>query len=66
MYQYRIFDFFPGQDDPETWARGLAAEGWEFAVRGTGVLVEINGVARWRYYLRRRRSRRNGASGSPE
>lgn len=52
MYQYRIFDLFDG-DDPETWARDLADRGWEFAVRGTGVLVEVNGVVRRRYYLRR-------------
>lgn len=52
MYQYRLFDLF-AEDDPETWARDLAEQGWEFAVRGTGVLVEINGVVRRRYYLRR-------------
>lgn len=71
MYQYRIFDFFPGQDDEEVWARALADRGWEFAVRGTGVLVEINGTSRFRYYLRRplerareeeRRARESGPS----
>lgn len=51
-YQYRTFDLF-AEDEPETWARGLADEGWEFAVKGTGVLVKINGVVRRRYYLRR-------------
>lgn len=52
MYQYRLFDLFDG-DDPEVWARDLADRGWEFAVRRTGVLVEVNGVVRRRYYLRR-------------
>lgn len=53
VYQYRIFDLL-AEDDPETWARDLAEQGWEYAVRGTGVLVEVNGVTRRRYYLRRR------------
>lgn len=52
MYQYRLFDLFD-DDDPEAWARDLADRGWEFAVRRTGVLVEVNGVVRRRYYLRR-------------
>lgn len=52
MWQYRIFDLFP-DDDPEAWARDLADRGWEFAVRRTGVLVDVNGVRRRRYYLRR-------------
>lgn len=52
MWQYRLADLF-ADDDPQTWAEQLRDEGWEFAVRGTGVLVEINGVTRRRYYLRR-------------
>lgn len=52
MYQYGLFDLFD-EDDPETWARELAEQGWEFAVRHTGVLVSINGQVRRRYYLRR-------------
>lgn len=53
MYQYRLADLFT-EDDPETWAHDLAEQGWEFAVKKTGVLVEVNGVTRRRYYLRRR------------
>lgn len=53
MYQYRLADLF-AEDDPETWAKKLSQQGWEFAVRGTGVLTTVNGVTRRRYYLRRR------------
>lgn len=52
MWQYRLADLF-ADDDPQTWAEQLRDEGWEYAVRRTGVLVEINGVTRRRYYLRR-------------
>lgn len=54
MWQYRLADL-ANDADPERFARDLAADGWEFAVPGTGVLVEINGVTLRRYYLRRPR-----------
>lgn len=36
-------------------AQTLADEGWEFAVKGTGVLTTVNGRERRRCYLRRRK-----------
>lgn len=51
MWQYRIDDRSE-DEDPETFARNLAAEGWEFAAR-TGARVQVNGVTLRRYYLRR-------------
>lgn len=52
MWQYGLFDLFD-EDDPETWALSLAEQGWEYATKRTGVLVEVNSVQRRRYYLRR-------------
>lgn len=52
MWQYKLADLFD-DDDPEEWAQQLHNEGWEYAVRRTGVLVTVGGVVRRRYYLRR-------------
>lgn len=53
MWRYTLRDLHPG-DDPETWARELAAEGWRLWIPGNnGAETAINGRTVRRYSLRR-------------
>lgn len=53
MWRYTLRDLTPA-DDPETWARALADEGWRMWIPGNrGALVTINGREVRRYSLRR-------------
>jgi hypothetical protein len=50
MWTYRLADFDPSAGVvEEEWARGLAAEGWQMWLPGSGPWVELNGrrVRRW-------------------
>lgn len=55
-WEYRLADLGAG-DDPETWARELAAQGWHLwpasPGRGADAVVTINGVSLRRCSLRR-------------
>lgn len=52
MWKYTLRDLTE-EDDPETWARALATEGWRMWPRRTGVLIELHGRTVRRYSLRR-------------
>lgn len=53
MWRYTLRDLGP-DDDPETWARELAAEGWRLWIPGNnGAEVSIHGRTVRRYSLRR-------------
>ena len=53
MWRYRLWDL-PEDEDPETWARALAAEGWHLWIPGNaGASVVVNGRRVHRYSLRR-------------
>lgn len=53
MWRYTLADLTPA-DDPETWARALADEGWRMWIPdNTGADVEIGGQLVRRYSLRR-------------
>lgn len=53
MWRYTLADLHPG-DDPETWARALAADGWRLWIPGNdGADVEVGGQRVRRYSLRR-------------
>lgn len=62
MWRYTLRDLRPG-DDPETWARELADEGWQLWIPGNnGAETAINGHPVRRYSLRRW----EGEGGPPE
>lgn len=53
MWRYTLRDLHP-DDDPETWARALADDGWHLWIPGnTGANVTIAGQQVRRYSLRR-------------
>ncbi|WP_114202849.1 hypothetical protein [Janibacter anophelis] len=53
MWRYTLADLTPA-DDPETWARALADEGWQLWIPGNaGADTVIGGRAVRRYSLRR-------------
>lgn len=53
MWRYTLRDLHP-HDDPETWARELADEGWRLWIPGNnGADTVINGRKVRRYSLRR-------------
>lgn len=53
MWRYTLRDLKPG-DDPETWARAIADEGWRMWIPGnTGAATVIAGDKVHRYSLRR-------------
>lgn len=53
MWRYTLKDLHP-DDDPETWAKALAAEGWQMWIPGNnGAQLTLQGRTVRRYSLRR-------------
>lgn len=52
MWRYTLRDL-TAEDDPEEWARALAAEGWAMWPPRTGVLITLHGRTVRRFSLRR-------------